>query len=80
MLAPLNTYGATKAAADLALGAMAAEGLRVIRVRPFNHTGPGQSASFTEDWWLMPFPFPKDGQKVDLKTLSATVKMQTSTP
>lgn len=44
--APLNTYGATKAAADLALGAMAAEGLRVIRVRPFNHTGPGQSPSF----------------------------------
>lgn len=45
-LAPLNTYAATKAAADLALGAMAAEGLRVIRVRPFNHTGPGQSNSF----------------------------------
>ncbi len=44
--APLNTYGATKAAADLALGAMAADGLRVIRVRPFNHTGPGQSAAF----------------------------------
>jgi len=46
LLAPLNTYGATKAAADLALGAMAAEGLRVLRVRPFNHTGPGQSAEF----------------------------------
>ena len=46
-LAPLNTYGATKAAADLALGAMAAErGLRCVRVRPFNHTGPGQSADF----------------------------------
>lgn len=45
-LAPLNTYGATKAAADLALGAMAAEGLRVIRARAFNHTGPGQSADF----------------------------------
>lgn len=44
--APLNTYAATKAAADLALGAMAAEGLRVIRARPFNHTGPGQSADF----------------------------------
>ncbi|HTW27613.1 MAG TPA: GDP-mannose 4,6-dehydratase [Acetobacteraceae bacterium] len=44
--APLNTYAATKAAADLALGAMAAEGLRVIRIRPFNHTGPGQSESF----------------------------------
>ena len=45
-LAPLNTYGATKAAADLALGAMVAEGLRVIRARPFNHTGPGQSDAF----------------------------------
>lgn len=46
LLAPLNTYSATKAAADLALGAMAAEGLRVLRVRPFNHTGPGQSPEF----------------------------------
>ena len=46
VLAPLNTYGATKAAADLALGAMAAEGLRVVRMRPFNHTGPGQSDAF----------------------------------
>ena len=45
-LAPLNTYSATKAAADLALGALAAEGLRAIRVRPFNHTGPGQSPAF----------------------------------
>ncbi len=44
--APLNTYAATKAAADLALGAMAAEGLRAIRVRPFNHTGPGQAPGF----------------------------------
>ena len=44
--APLNTYAATKAAADLALGMMAAEGLRVIRVRPFNHTGPGQAPAF----------------------------------
>ena len=45
-LAPLNIYGATKAAADLALGAMAAEGLRAVRARPFNHTGPGQADSF----------------------------------
>ncbi len=46
MLAPLNTYAATKAAADLALGAMAAEGLRAIRMRAFNHTGPGQTDAF----------------------------------
>jgi nucleoside-diphosphate-sugar epimerase len=46
LLAPLNTYGATKAATDLALGAMAADGLRVVRARSFNHTGPGQSPSF----------------------------------
>ncbi len=45
-LNPINTYGATKAAADLALGAMQAVALRIIRVRPFNHTGRGQSASF----------------------------------
>lgn len=46
-LAPQNIYAASKAAADLALGAMAAEqGLRVIRFRPFNHTGPGQSEAF----------------------------------
>ena len=45
-LAPMNTYAATKAAADLALGAMANEGLRAIRVRAFNHAGPGQSEDF----------------------------------
>ncbi len=44
--APMNTYAATKAAADLALGAMAASGLRAIRLRPFNHTGPGQGPGF----------------------------------
>jgi GDP-4-dehydro-6-deoxy-D-mannose reductase len=42
-LAPNNVYAATKAAADLALGSMIGQGLRVVRLRPFNHTGPGQS-------------------------------------
>ena len=45
-LAPMNTYGATKAAADIALGAMAEQGLRLIRVRPFNHSGAGQGTAF----------------------------------
>lgn len=45
-LAPMNGYAATKAAADLALGAMSHDGLRVVRLRLFNHTGPGQSDAF----------------------------------
>ena len=45
-LAPRTTYGASKAAADLALGALAADGLRVVRLRAFNHTGPGQTDAF----------------------------------
>ncbi len=43
-LAPLNPYAATKAAADLALAAI--PGIVAVRLRPFNHTGPGQSADF----------------------------------
>lgn len=46
LLKPMGQYGATKAAADLALGALAAQGLRTIRFRPFNHIGPGQGAGF----------------------------------
>jgi GDP-4-dehydro-6-deoxy-D-mannose reductase len=46
LLAPTNVYEATKAAADLALGALASQGLRCIRLRPFNHTGPGQAEDF----------------------------------
>ena len=44
--APLDEYGATKAAADLALGALARRGLKVVRLRPFNHTGAGQSEDY----------------------------------
>lgn len=46
LLAPMSTYASTKAAADLALGAMALDGLHVIRLRLFNHTGIGQNPSF----------------------------------
>ncbi len=41
-LDPENLYAATKAAADILIGQMAKAGLRAIRLRPFNHTGPGQ--------------------------------------
>lgn len=43
-LAPLNAYAATKAAADLALAAT--PGIAAVRLRPFNHTGPGQTPDF----------------------------------
>ncbi|MDZ7627845.1 MAG: GDP-mannose 4,6-dehydratase [Parvularculaceae bacterium] len=45
-LKPLNIYGATKAAADIYLGQLASAGSRIIRFRPFNHTGAGQSPVF----------------------------------
>jgi GDP-4-dehydro-6-deoxy-D-mannose reductase len=46
-LRPITPYGASKTAADaLALQAFLGEGLETIRVRAFNHTGPGQSPAF----------------------------------
>jgi GDP-4-dehydro-6-deoxy-D-mannose reductase len=45
-LAPVSVYAQTKAAADIELGKLARRGLRVVRLRAFNHTGPGQSADF----------------------------------
>lgn len=52
-LRPTDEYSATKAAADLALGAMAHQGLNVVRMRPFNHTGPGQSLVFVAPAFAM---------------------------
>ncbi|MBV9113231.1 MAG: GDP-mannose 4,6-dehydratase [Hyphomicrobiales bacterium] len=46
LLDPRNPYAAAKAAADLMIGQMAGNGLNAIRVRPFNHTGPGQTERF----------------------------------
>ena len=45
-LEPVNHYGVSKAAADMLGGSYALEGLRVVRARPFNHSGPGQSPDF----------------------------------
>ncbi|MDL2410610.1 GDP-mannose 4,6-dehydratase [Rhizobium calliandrae] len=45
-LKPMSVYGATKAAADMLLGQLAHDGLKTIRFRPFNHTGPGQTEAY----------------------------------
>jgi len=45
--APPNPYALSKAAADMLAGQYYSRfGLRVIRARPFNHTGPGQQQGF----------------------------------
>jgi GDP-4-dehydro-6-deoxy-D-mannose reductase len=44
---PLSPYGASKAAADLAAGQYRASyGIAAMRVRAFNHVGPGQNPRF----------------------------------
>lgn len=48
-------------------------------IGPRERLKPGESASFTEDWWLLSHPFPKKGEKIDLKALSEQVEKQTTT-
>ena len=46
-LAPVTPYAASKVAAEyLGVQAHLAHGLQVLRTRPFNHVGPGQSSAF----------------------------------
>jgi hypothetical protein len=47
-------------------------------IGPRERLKPGESASFTEDWWLLSHPFPKPGQKLDLKALGEQVAKQTA--
>lgn len=53
LLAPVDEYSVTKAAADLALGTLARQGLKCVRLRPFNHTGPGQDEAFVVPGFAM---------------------------
>lgn len=62
-------------AAGLTLSVWYPEGDRIELepIGPAEKLGPGESAHFTEDWWLMPYPFPQDGADVDLKDLQTLV-------
>lgn len=46
-------------------------------IGPRERLKPEASASFTEVWWLLQHPFPKTGEKLDLKALAAQVEAQT---
>jgi len=61
-LSPPNAYAATKSCADI-LCQMAHKdpGLFVIRARPFNHIGPGQSAKFAVSSFTKQFAAMKKG-------------------
>ena len=43
-------------------------------IGPRERLQPGKSAAFTEEWFLLPYKFPADGQDVDLKTVEKLVK------
>ena len=42
-------------------------------IGPRERLQPGKSAAFTEEWFLLPYKFPADGQDVDLKSVEKLV-------
>jgi hypothetical protein len=46
-------------------------------IGPRERLEPGQAASFTEEWYAWPHPFPASGQNVDLAKLRAEVERRT---
>ncbi len=48
-------------------------------IGPRERLKPGKSASFTEDWWLLPYEFPNGGEDVDLNKVSTAVDGWTRT-
>jgi hypothetical protein len=42
-------------------------------IGPRKRLAPGESASFTEEWWLAPYAFPTEGEAVDHARLKKTV-------
>jgi len=49
-------------------------------IGPRERLKPGESASFTEEWWLLPHPFPKKGEQIDLRKVGEQVANETTAP
>ena len=45
-------------------------------IGPMERILPGESASFTEDWWLVPYKFPIGDGTVDLNEVTQIVNTQ----
>lgn len=66
-------------AAGLTLSVWYPEGARIELepIGPREALKPGEAASFTEDWWLLPFDYPKAGENIDLPKLKKFVEEKT---
>lgn len=66
-------------AAGLTLSVWYPQGPRIELepIGPRERLQRGERASFTEEWWLLSYPFPKNEQPIDLKRLSEQVAKQT---
>ncbi|HEX4607337.1 MAG TPA: hypothetical protein VH092_03950 [Urbifossiella sp.] len=54
--------------------------IEIEPIGPRERLRPGESASFTEDWWLLPHPFPQPDRPTDLKALAGQVAAKTKAP
>lgn len=66
-------------AAGLTLSVWSPKGpqIELEPIGPRERLKPGESASFTEDWWLLSHPFPAKGAQLDLKAVAEQVARQT---
>jgi hypothetical protein len=52
------------------------DGKSILEIEPLGpeeHLAPGESASFSEDWWLVPYPFPGTVEQVDALAVAMVV-------
>lgn len=63
-------------AAGLTISVWYPEGPRVELepIGPRERLAPGQTGSFTEEWWLVPYVFPGDGEMLNLDRIAGTVE------